>query len=199
MPDFLEYFKNWFRKAEKSSPSNPALHEVIKRSDEHRQKLQAWKHSLAQRRLTDWLWQQYAIWQTLPDDLDPAVDFLDTPSSKGFAIHFFQAEFPKEEAVLLFDYLKDKVLELPYRLTLADRRVYAVKSHMETVERYYLKPRQQRTEEQRIDQGFGNVTIELVFRDDIPHQLRFQATSYNDRLYAPAAEFKSLFQMLLSA
>ncbi len=198
MPDIFEYFKNWFRKAEKSSPSNPALHEVIIRTDDHRRRLEEWKTSLACRRLTDWLWQQYAIWVSLPDELDPAVDFLDTPSSKGFAIHFFRAEFPKEDAVLFFDYLKEKVLEWPYRTTLADRRVYAVQSGMETVERYYLKPRQKRTEERLIDQGFGNVTIELVLRDDVPHQLRFQATAYNDRLYAPAAEFKDLFQSLLT-
>ena len=50
----------------------------------------------------------------------------------------------------------------------------------------------------RMTTNKGNITIELVLRNDKPHQLRFRATSYNDRLYAEADAFKELFQGLCS-
>ncbi|MAT53076.1 MAG: hypothetical protein CMN32_01245 [Saprospirales bacterium] len=198
MTDFFDYFKGWFRKAETSTPSNPALHEVIERDASYKAEFEAWKESLACRRIMDWLWHQYAMWVSLPNEVEKSIDFLDTPSSKGFAIHYSEEQVPARECRFLLDFLREKVLELPYRQTLADRRIYMAQKEVETLERYYLKPRQIRSGENRINQRFGNITIELVLRNDKPHQLRFRATSYNDRLYAEADAFKELFQGLCS-
>ncbi len=198
MTDLFDYFKNWFRKAETSTPSNPALHEVITRDEEYLGAFEEWKTSLACQRLKDWLWNQYAMWVSLPDEVEKSIDFLDTPSSKGFAIHFSHQQVPTLECRFLLDFLREKVLALPYRQTLADRRIYMVNKDVETLERYYLKPRQIRTGENLINQRFGNITIELVLRNDKPHQLRFRATAYNDRLFAEADAFKELFQGLCS-
>ncbi len=198
MTDIFDYFKGWFRKAETSTPSNPAVHEVIERDETYRAEFEEWKHSLACRRLRDWLWHQYALWVSLPDEVEKTIDFLDTPSSKGFAVHYTNEQVPTRQCRFFLDFLREKVLELPYRQTLADRRVYMVKNDVETLERYYLKPRQNRTSNKLINQRFGNITIELVLRNDRPHQLRFRATAYNDRLYAEAGAFKELFQGLCS-
>lgn len=198
MTDLFDFFKSWFRKAETSTPSNPALHEVIVRDEDFKKEFEAWKASLACRRLMDWLWHQYAMWASLPDELERNIDFLDTPSSKGFAIHYAGEQLTARQCRFFMDFLREKVLELSYRQTLADRRVYMVNKEVETLERYHLKPRQKRTAENLINQGFGNITVELVLRNDKPHQLRFRATSYNDRLYAKADAFKELFQGLCS-
>ena len=53
-------------------------------------------------------------------------------------------------------------------------------------------------EGQKIDQCYGNITIELTLRNDQPHLLTFRATSYSDRLYADAADFHELMQSLLA-
>lgn len=198
MQDVFQYFKTWFRKAEKSTPSNPAIHEEISRGADYSQAFEHWKSAPSCRRLTDWLWQQYAFWKSLPDELDEAIDFLDTPSSKGFALHLSHTGCPQPEATFTLDFLKERVQALAYRCHLSDRRAYACETGMETIERHYLKPRLRKTDNQKLDQQFGNITIELVLRNGQPHQLRFRANAYTDRQYHPAQPFDTLFQWLVS-
>lgn len=197
MKDVWDYLKGLFQKAEESSPSNPYLHELIERTEAEKAAFEIWKGSLSQRRMLDWLNDQYAIWQVLPDDIDPAIDFLNTPSSKGFVVHLTKKEYHREDSTHLFDYLREQVLALNYKPQLSDTRTWAGKSWVERVERHYLKPRPAWATEKKFNQGFGNVTIELSFRNDVPHHLKFSATSYNDHLYAGAGDFKELMQAVL--
>ncbi len=125
------------------------------------------------------------------------MDFLDTPSSKGFVIHFHKTEFTRPDATYLLDYLKEKVLVLHYKVQLSDTRTYTKNDWVETVERHYLKPRATFEAGSKTNQRFGNVTIELMLRNDLPHQLKFQATTYSDHLFAKADDFKDLMLALL--
>lgn len=197
MKDVWDYLKGLFQKEAESSSSNPYLHEMIVRTAAEKTDFEIWKGSLSHRRIMDWLNDQYAIWQVLPDDIDPAIDFLDTHSSKGFVVHLPKKEYPKQEVTFLFDYLKEQVLALGYKPQISDMRTWSEKSWVETVQRHYLKPRTTWAEEKKINQRFGNVTIELSFRDDVPHHLKFRATSYTDHQYAEAEGFKELMQAVL--
>ncbi|MBP9874679.1 MAG: hypothetical protein KBC60_11580, partial [Haliscomenobacter sp.] len=67
----------------------------------------------------------------------------------------------------------------------------------ETVQRHYLKPRPQVPDGEKLRQRFGNVTIEVVSRDDKAHQLRFRATAYSDHLFQDAERFEGLMKELL--
>lgn len=197
MSEFWDSLKKLFSKAEESSPSQPILHEVIARSTEEKADFERWKQTLVCRRLLDWLHDQYSIFQTLPDDIDEALDFLNTPSSKGFVIHFFKTRYNKREVVHFFDLLKEKVLATNYRPSLSDSRTYNRPNWVETVQKHYLKPRTNFEQGKTINQQYGNITIELLLRDDKVYNLRFRATSYNDRQYAPAKDFKELMQQLM--
>lgn len=197
MPDLWNYFKNLFRQAENSSPSQPLIHELIVRSPEEKADYDQWKSTLVCRRLKDWLNDQYAIFQVLPEDIDEALDFLNTPSSKGFVIHFNKTRYSKREVVHFFDYLKEQVLALSYKTQVSDLRTYQRPAWVETVQRHYLKPRSGQDEAGKFKQRFGNVLIELVLRDEQVHHLRFRATAYNDHLYQDAEEFKSLMMGIL--
>lgn len=192
-----DFFKNLFQEAEQSSPSKPLVHEVIKRDDREMEAFEVWKDSLDCRRIIDWLNDQYAIWQVLPNDIDDAILFLNTPSSKGFAIHFAQSAIDTNHTNYLLDYLKEKVLQLNYRPQVADSRTWSDKQAVKTMDRYYLKPRTSKTAEGKINQIFGNITIELLQKDNKPFNLKFQATSYNDRLYEPASDFSHLMNGIL--
>ena len=187
-----DFFKNLFQEVEESSPSKPLIHEEINRSEQELQTYQAWKKSLDYRRTIDWLNDQYAIWQVLPQDIDDSLVFLNTPSSKGFAVHFQKTKIGAQQATLLFDYLKEKVLTLNYRPQVSDTRTWSANSVVQTTERYYLKPRTSKTAEGKIKQLFGNITIELLHKNNVPFNLKFRSTSYNDRLYLPPDDFKVL-------
>lgn len=200
MDKLWSYFKNLFQQAEQSSPSQPLIHEMITRSEEERQDYEFWKGTLIRRRLLDWLNDQYAIYRVEQDRVDEAIDFLDTPSSKGFVVHFNQTRYSHRDVTHFFDYLKEKVLSMSYRTQISDLRTYNRASWVETVQRHYLKPGlsiRQAGEDGKFTQKFGNIMIELELRDDAIHNLRFRATVYKDRLFKEPAAFKDLMVALV--
>lgn len=195
---FWKQIKSLFKAAENSSPSQPVIHEVIKRSQEELIAYEQWKESLTRRRLTGWLSDQYAIYRIDKTATDNALDFLDTPSVKGFVIHFYKTNFSRQDVTFLMDFLKDQVSRLDYRVDLSDTRTYNRKNWVETVERHYLKPRNNPAPEVgKIDQKYGNITIEVLLHDDKVHNLKFRATSYKDHLFQEADDFRELMQMIL--
>lgn len=192
-----DYFKNYFKEAEKSSGSNPVVHELLERSESEKVAFENWKGSLSHRRIFDYLSAQYAMSQSNRDGLDRAIVFLDTPSSKGFAVHLSLTEYGRADAMYFFDILKEKVLTLNYRTQMSDTRTWSEKDWVTTVEKHYLKPRQKWADGEKIDQQFGNITIELTLRDERPFKLTFRATHYSDRLYADAEDFGNLMDVIL--
>ncbi|THH36347.1 hypothetical protein [Neolewinella litorea] len=197
MANFWQRISSLFDAAENSSPTEPAVHEMIERDPAELEQYERWKKTLARRRLFDWLTDQYAIFQT-GRPTDQAISFLDTPSSKGFVIHFNDTHYSREEIGHFFHYLKERILELNYRTQISDRRVFSREDWVETQERHYLKPRTRHQREagppQRgeLDQKFGNITVELELRNDQPWNLRLRATTYQDALYNEPETFRAL-------
>lgn len=197
MADFWDYIRDLLRSSEESSPSRPAEHELITRTEEEKKDFDLWKRTLIRRRLQDWLSDQYAIFRVDPDRIDEALDFLDTPSSKGFVVHFNQTQYSHRDVTHFFDLLKEKVLELDYRPQISDTRTYSRASWVETIQRHYLKPRPFVKNEGKFRQLFGNIMIELELRNEEIHNLRFRATSYNDHQFQDARDFKLLMQQVV--
>ena len=201
MANFWDRVTALFSAAADSGPSDPAVHEMIVRDEEEMADYDRWKRTLARRRLLDWLTEQYARFAAT-GQRDAAVDFLDTPSSKGFVIHFNRTQYTLSEIRHFFHYLRERTLELNYRTQISDRRIYSRPDWVETQERHYLKPRTRKqrmagpVERGDLDQKFGNVTIELELRDDQPWNLRLRATTYQDSLYAEPESFPALLMAL---
>lgn len=203
MDQLWNYFKSLFDKAEASSPSQPLVHELIERTEEEKEDYAHWKRTLVPRRLLDWLQDQYAIYQVLPADVDEGIDFLNTPSSKGFVIHLHQTRYSRRDAVYMLDYLKERVKAQGYRSQISDTRSYQRANWAETVQRHYLKPgptfKSAPVPGQKLAQKYGNIMIELELRNDKAHNLRLRATSYKDHLYEEAKAFKGLMGVLTAA
>lgn len=191
-------FKDLFQQAEESSPTKPLIHEMIERSTEEKEDYEFWKNTLVCRRLNDWLSNQYAVFQALPRDTDEAIDFLDTPSSKGFVIHFYKTQYSNRDVTHLFDFYKERMRALDYRTQISDRREFIKADRVEKIERHYMKPKPDFMRTGKFSQRFGNVMIELNFKDDKPYRLKFSATSYKDALFKDAEDFKELMQMVLT-
>ena len=203
--------KALFNSAQESSPTEPVLHEVLTRHRTHAEAFAEWRGGLVSRRLVDWLADQYARYLTDRRRVERSIDFLDTPSSKGFVIHFEDLQYSLREAEFTQLYLRQRVLSREYRTQIADTRTYSRGRHTERTDRYYLKPRTNFTAPNgpgapmdghtadQFDQQFGNVLIELVVRDERPHHLRFSAPVYHDRIYRKADSFGMLMDVVLGA
>jgi hypothetical protein len=199
MNQLWNYVKGLFESTEKSSPSQPVIHELIKRSEEEITDFEQWKQTLVAKRMLNWLSEQYVIFGVRPNDIDEAIDFLDTASSKGFVVHFFKTRYSNRDVQHLFDLLKSKVRGLGYRTQISDTRTFAQNDQVVTIERHYLKPPPsfgQHTSGQ-LDQRFGNVMIEHELRNDKPHYLKFRATTYRDSQFLEPRTFQELMKEIL--
>ncbi len=198
MAEFWEYIMKLFKSSENSSPTQPAKHHLIIRTEEEKKDYEYWKKTLIRRRLQDWVNDQYAIFRIRPNDTDEALDFLNMTSSKGFVIHFHKTNYSQRDITHFFDFLKEKVLELDYRSQISDTRTYNRASWVETIQRHYLKPRPFVKKDGKLRQLFGNIMIVLELHNDQVYNLKFSATSYHDHQFLEADDFKDLIFQIVS-
>ncbi len=198
MSDFWKSIKNIFKAAEESTSNQPVIHEVIKRSEKELADYERWKETVGKRRFLDWLRSEHSNYKKDPHSTDAAIDFLNTPSTKGFVIHFYRMRYNNWEIIHFFDFLKEQVLALDYKSYLSDTRTYNRKDWVERTDRHYLKPPTniRNPELGNFDQRFGNITIEIVFRNEKIYLLKFSASIYKDRLYKEAEEFDELLKAI---
>ena len=191
-----KYIRSMFAQAANSTPTQPFIHELIERSQEEKASLKLWKDMHVCRKLLDWVQHQYLLYCSLPEENDDWIDFLHTPSSRGFVLHFYKTNYVRQEVLQLFDLFKERVLGTGYRTQISDRRIYQHHDWMETTERHYLKPKPEFGAPGKVRQRYGNITILLILRDDKPYQLKFQATTYRDHLFLDPDDFAELMQQL---
>lgn len=196
MTELWDKIKTLFSAAEQSSPNQPLIHEVIQRSELEKEDYEKWKGKMVCKQLREWLGLQYSIFQSVPKDTQDTLDFLNSTSSKGFVIYFNKMRYSKRDAVYFLDFLKEVVQSCNYRVQLSDLKTYNQSTWVETVQRHYLKPRSSFEIGKKSDQGYGNIMIELFFRNDEVYQLRFRATVYQDHLYNQAENFEQLMDKI---
>ncbi|MEM6319378.1 MAG: hypothetical protein AAF960_17030 [Bacteroidota bacterium] len=199
MSDIWQYFQSLFQKTEESSQSQPLLHDNIERSNTELLDYETWKSSWVKGQLLQWIQEQYGTFLKEGTPNDQSILFLDTPSSKGFAIQFFKLRYNAKEIHHLFDYFKEKILLLDYKAYSSDVRTYTKGSIVESLARHYLKPSlKNMLGNPPFNQEFGNISIELICQDDSPKTLRFSATTYHDRSYQKPKHFGELMRHLVN-
>ena len=197
MPSLWQQIKKLFQTAEQSNISQPVVKSVIKRSEEEQSDYESWKNGLSKHQLLNWLQSEYVNYLVNPVEVNSSFDFIDIRATRGFAIHFYELNYPHRDINHLFDFLKEQVRKVGYRPYTSNSRIYQGANWVERLDRHYLKPPiLSREKGEQIDQKYGNITIELLFRNDKAHQLKFSATSYNDRNYKEAESFDALMQAI---
>lgn len=197
MSGFWQRLLNLEKAVKESSPSQPAIHELIQRSEEELADYEQWKSLFILKRLLSWLEDQYTTYRQKRASNDQSIDFLKLPSSQGFILYFHRTNYSLREATFLFDYFKERVKTLNYRTQISDTRTYSRNQWVERVEKHYLKPRLDYAEGEKMNQQFGNITIELEVRNDEVHNLRLRATHYQDFNFTPVQDFNDLMKVLL--
>lgn len=199
MADVWQYFQSLFQKTEQSSKTQPILHDAIVRSDTEIIDYEKWKNAFIKKQLITWIKQAYGNFLKEGKSRDSSILFLHTVSTKGFAIHFSQMNYTPIEVRHLFDYFKEKVLTLNYKVYNSDKRTYVKGEKVESTAKHYLKPSlKNMLGTPPFNQEFGNISIELICQDDMPKILKFSATVYNDRSYQKAKPFGQLMEHLLA-
>ena len=87
---------------------------------------------------------------------------------------------------------------MSYRSYVSDTKTYPKNNFVETIQRHYLKPSLKlKSQDQKANQGFGNINIELLLRNDKVVNLKFSATSYRDHQFEEADDFNELMKLIV--
>jgi len=182
----------------------PLVEEEIKRHESYRQGYFKWVNEGKYRWLTQKIYQNYTL-KKKNEAADLQVHLLKSSGASGFAVTY-SLLMDEKELQYLFDYLRDRVLNLNYKLYTSDRRIFDRKEYVETIEKHYLKPPiakiaaqgdEHPANKETIDQRYGNILIEYISINEKPSFLRFMTHYYSDFLYSPAQPFDDLVDYLL--
>ena len=81
-----------------------------------------------------------------------------------------------------------------------DRKIDEVNEQVRTTEKLYYKPLVSvDTSSDKIDQRYGNVSIEKIYLDNKPNYLKVLVTLYSDRQYHDAKPFDQFMDKLFKA
>ncbi|UJP66675.1 hypothetical protein [Mongoliitalea daihaiensis] len=121
---------------------------------------------------------------------EPEVHFLNSPYANGFAVSYDPPFNPETFSKLFFAFGR-RMLALGYRQVSLDRKIEEINEKVKTTEKQYFKPPLQAEDfNAKIDQLYGNVSVEKVTIDNEPSFIKVLVTVYSDHLYQPAKPFE---------
>lgn len=176
----------------------PVWHGVLERQATDRRGYQQWLESYRMAEMLTFLQEEYHRLKESDNYVGAVFYHLNQPSAQGFRLNFREELFEQQEFRYYFDYLRDRTLLLDYKLYTSDVRQYDRGSHVETIERHYLKPSWRLAEDgQRMVQQFGNITITHQLHDDRSIHLTFLVQRYADRQYTVAEDYERLIEHMI--
>ena len=194
MSFFDKIYDQLFNKNSANS-NQPLVTEPIERNENERKTYFAWQNKGDYKILLGKTYHAYELKKSKQPS-EWQVHLLQMPAANGFALTY-QNAIGERQFQHLFDLLKDKTLNLGYKLVNADRSLFDKDKYVETKERYYLKPIiDAQNINELFDQRFGNIMIEQVLIDNKPSYLKFMASIYSDRLYTKALDFEELMEII---
>ncbi|EOZ96778.1 hypothetical protein A33Q_2088 [Indibacter alkaliphilus LW1] len=120
----------------------------------------------------------------------PEVHILKSPYANGFAVSY-EEPLTEESFSNLFFAFGRRMLDLGYSRVSLDRKIEEVNDNVKTTEKQYFKPPLSNADfSKKIDQLYGNVSIEKVSINDKPNFLKVLVTVYSDHLYKNADPFE---------
>lgn len=201
MFDINKFLKNLLQSS--STSTEPLIKESLERDMAFMASYEAWLSRYAYRKFTDLIYHQYNLFISEHDPYDVTViRFLKGRGTNGFVLRANPDRsdgYEDSEMEYFFDFLKKKILELPYICYTSDIKHFNKDTFAETIQRHYLKPsiREVSSEQpEKANQQWGNFNIELKLIDNKVRQLKFLNTWYSDHNWTTALNFDLLMDHL---
>lgn len=191
MTGFLKKLTNYFTPSAKANVGQATtVHEWLTRNGEWSIEYSQWKKVQGAEWL-DRIRTGYNVFRAGLDPQDEGMDFLSFRTTAGLVIHFQNENISAAEAAFVMEAVKDKVVELGYVVKISDRII----RQDTTIEKYYLKAPVKRKLMKYDDiPAYGNVTVELFYKKNMPVTLQCMSTYYNDRVQSVPENVFLLFE-----
>jgi hypothetical protein len=132
-------------------------------------------------------------------NVHPEIHILNSPYANGFAVSY-ESPFNEKTFSQLFFAFGRRMLDLGYQRVSLDRKIEEIQENVRTTEKQYFKPPLNTADlTQKIDQLFGNVSIEKVSINEKPSYLKILVTVYSDHLYRQAKPFDLFVEELFES
>lgn len=192
----MTFINDLLQKLFPDKKSNFSHKENFTQSDEDELSTRNWMDSDDGRNALDQIYKNYHLKKAGIND-PPEVHILTTPYANGLAITF---EPPITELAFskLFYAFGIRMLDLGYYRVSLDRKLEENADLVKTTEKQYFKPSIRQVEGQKMDQLYGNVTIEKVLINNHPSFLKVLVTVYADQLYLEAKPFDQFIEKLFA-
>ncbi|WP_051049925.1 hypothetical protein [Nafulsella turpanensis] len=167
--------------------------EELKRNERYLQHYKVWKESSYLADLLRAVEVSYHSKKNRKEGMYHMHLFQSAPAN-GFALSYHPA-IGARSFQFLFDYLRDQVLQLDYRLQNTDRHIRDRGTYVQTTEKHYLKPNSP-LHQKLNNQRYGNILLEHVLIDQQPSYLKLLVNVYSDHLFTEALSFDDLLSKL---
>lgn len=196
--NFKQILKNIFADAEeKSQQIKPFVQEILVRSDSEIVAYNNWLNSEKQLQTIDIFKSRLRYKNELSDGEQVQIEFIEGKATSGFVCYFNQYFFQPIAFQHLFDYLKQQVLMLDYKLYVSDTQTRLQQDNAHTKERHYLKPKYVYDEaQQKTMQQYGNIIIELHKFNNEPEKIHFIVNRYSGYDYSEAISADELYEKI---
>lgn len=172
------------------------IKENFTQSAEEQKSIDKWMTSLEYKELLGLVSKNY-YFKKSNINAQPEIHLLNSPYANGFAVSF-DAPLTEETFTKLFFAFGKKILELGYRQVSLDRKFEEINEQVRCTEKQYFKPPLSSADlHQKIDQLYGNVSVEKITIDNKPSYLKVLVTVYSDHLYLKARPFEGFVDHLL--
>lgn len=186
--------------------SNPELSETCKpltrkplvKTEKESQEYDKWKNTPKLSQMLSYLNDECQKHQSSADKTHDGIDFYANSSARGFRLHPALTRFSDSHVKYLFDFLKERLTALDYQAVSSDTSVFKRGDYWtETIHKHILKsPNSRENYCENLAGGFGQITIELLLKDNRLCALRFEATVPDTDLPRPTDDFANLIQLL---
>jgi hypothetical protein len=195
-----QLLKNIFADAEeKNQQVKPFVQEILARSDSEIAAYNEWLYSEKQPQAIAIFKSRLRYKNELSDGEQIQIEFIEGKATSGFVCYFNQQFFQPVEFQHLFDYLKQQVLTLDYKLYVSDTQTRLQQDNTHTKERHYLKPKYVYNEaQQKTVQQYGNIIIELHKFNNEPEKIHFIVNRYSGYDYSEAISADELYEKLFA-
>jgi hypothetical protein len=192
MADIFLHFRNKFNRNPELIATEPTVQQSLELTEQEITDYEQWKNCNAHIAMINWLRDQLMAYSSTYGDTHDGIDFFVSSTSKGFRLHPALTRFSDTSIRHLFNYIKEQLERLDYRITLSDTRVFGRGYWNEMIHRHIAKP----CTEGGIE--FAQVTVEMMLKDDKLVSLKIDASIPNTDMPRTTDDFSDLMQAILA-
>jgi hypothetical protein len=198
MANIFTHFQASILSKPELAETKPLTRKPLVKTEKENKEYDKWKNTSKLAQMLCYLSEECQKHQSSPRKTHDGIDFYAGLSARGFRLHPALTRFSDDHVKFLFAFLKERLVALDYQAVSSDTSVFKRGDYwVETIHRHILKsPNARGCYGENLAGDFGQITIELLLKDDRLCSLRFEATIPDTDLPRPTDDFANLIQLL---